>query len=125
MSYLYGDDDLFGLLQTVMFATLSSFLPSALQQGSPNPASAPTKDPTPAKVEVSKPKDVAVVAVDEGSTRKKEKRTNHEVRLCHTSPLSVLTSLHCHPVVHRRTASSCQVQSPFEPASPARPSTIS
>jgi hypothetical protein len=64
-----------------MFATLSSFLPSALQQGSPNPANAPAKDPPPlADVEVAKPKEAVV---DEGSTRRKEKRTNHEVRLDH------------------------------------------
>ena len=72
-----------------MFATLSSFLPSALQQVSPNPANVPSKDPPPAKVEAPKPKDVVV---DEGTTRRKEKRTNHEVCLDHTSPLSVLTA---------------------------------
>jgi len=60
-----------------MFATLSSFLPSALQQGSPNPANPPSKDPHPplTKVEDPKPKDVIV---DEGSIKRKEKRTNHE-----------------------------------------------
>lgn len=75
-----------------MFATLSSFLPSALQQGSPSPASAQSKDPhsPPAKVEDPKPKDVIV---DEGTTKRKEKRTNHEVRLGHTSPLPILTSV--------------------------------
>lgn len=73
-----------------MFATLSSFLPSALQQGSPNPANAPSKDPPLAKVEGAKPKDVIV---DEGSIKRKEKRTNHEVRLDHTSPLPILTSI--------------------------------
>lgn len=60
-----------------MFATLSSFLPSALQQGSPNPANAPSKDPhpPPLKRDDPKPKDVIV---DEGSMKRKEKRTNHE-----------------------------------------------
>ena len=75
-----------------MFATLSSFLPSALQQGSPNPANAPAKDPPPlADVEVAKPKEAVV---DEGSTRRKEKRTNHEVRLDHTGSLSLLISIY-------------------------------
>jgi hypothetical protein len=63
-----------------MFATLSSFLPSALQQGSPNPANAPSKDPHPTLVKGEDPKPKNVV-VDEGSIKRKEKRTNHEVRL--------------------------------------------
>jgi hypothetical protein len=77
-----------------MFATLSSFLPSALQQVSPNPANVPSKDPPPAKAEAPKPKDVVVDegTNNEGTTRRKEKRTNHEVCLDHTSPLSVLTA---------------------------------
>jgi hypothetical protein len=77
-----------------MFATLSSFLPSALQQGSPNPANAPSKDPPLAKVEDAKPK---AVILDEGSIKRKEKRTNHEVRLGHTSPLPTLTSIALSP----------------------------
>lgn len=75
-----------------MFATLSSFLPSALQQGSPNPANVPTKDPPVVEVEDARPKDVIV---DEGSIKRKEKRTNHEVRLGHSRPLPILTSIHC------------------------------
>ena len=73
-----------------MFATLSSLLPSALQQGLPNPANAASKDPPFAKVEDPKPKDVIP---DEGSMKRKEKRTNHEVSLAHTSPLPILTSI--------------------------------
>jgi hypothetical protein len=75
-----------------MFATLSSFLPSALQQGSPNPANTPSKDfhPPHVKAEDPKPKDVIV---DESSIKRKEKRANHEVRLGHTSPLPILTSI--------------------------------
>ncbi|KAH9977008.1 hypothetical protein BJV74DRAFT_888542 [Russula compacta] len=60
-----------------MFATLSSFLPSALQQGSPNPANVANKDvPPPVKPEVPKPREV--VSTDEGSARRKERRINHE-----------------------------------------------
>ncbi|KAI0293670.1 hypothetical protein B0F90DRAFT_1761833 [Multifurca ochricompacta] len=48
-----------------MFATLSSFLPSALQQGSPNPANGSAKVP-------------GVVVMDDVGVKKKERRTNHE-----------------------------------------------
>ncbi|KAI0248946.1 hypothetical protein BJV78DRAFT_1347961 [Lactifluus subvellereus] len=59
-----------------MFATLSSFLPSALQQGSPNPGNATTRDAPPVHAEETKPS--GIVGVDEVGVKRKEKRINHE-----------------------------------------------
>ncbi len=73
-----------------MFATLSSFLPSALQQGSPNPANTANKDVPPVEVEDPRPRDV-INSTEEGGIKRKERRTNHEVRLGHSSPLPILT----------------------------------
>ncbi|KAI0262714.1 hypothetical protein BC834DRAFT_1027892 [Gloeopeniophorella convolvens] len=58
-----------------MFATLSSFLPSALQQGSPNPSAKDISSP-PAKQE--EPQQEVLSTVDEVGVKKKERRTNHE-----------------------------------------------
>ncbi|KAI9463924.1 hypothetical protein F5148DRAFT_1276456 [Russula earlei] len=61
-----------------MFATLSSFLPLALQQGSPNPNNgATTKDPPSVKV-VEDVKQREVISADEGAIKRKERKTNHE-----------------------------------------------
>jgi hypothetical protein len=95
-----------------MFATLSSFLPSALQQGSPNPANATNKDVPPVEVEDPKPSDV-IGATEEGGIKRKERRTNHEVRLGDlTSPLPILT----YPCVPSRSSSyDLHLQSPITP----------
>jgi hypothetical protein len=84
-----------------MFATLSSFLPSALQQGSPNPANTTARDVPPVVVEDPKPSDV-IGATEEAGIKRKERRTNHEVRFRDlTSPLPILTN----PSVPSRSSS--------------------
>ena len=60
-----------------MFATLSSFLPSALQS-SPNPTNGTSKDAPTVNVQEQPSR---VVGVDEVGVKKKEKRTNNEVRV--------------------------------------------
>lgn len=108
-----------------MFATLSGFLPSALQPGSPNPAIATNKDVPPVVVEDPKPSDV-IGATEEGGVKRKERRTNHEVRFGDlNSPLPIPHLPRLCLVVHRRAASTCKVQSPLEPPGPARPSAVS
>jgi hypothetical protein len=74
-----------------MFATLSSFLPSALQQGSPNPGNATSKEIPTVHAEETRPS-TAVVGVDDVGVKRKERRINHEVRLCVTRhPVSSLS----------------------------------
>ncbi|KAH9966336.1 hypothetical protein BGW80DRAFT_1230320 [Lactifluus volemus] len=59
-----------------MFATLSSFLPSALQQNSPNPGNSTSKDdPT---VHAGETKPTEVVGSDEVGVKRKERKFNHE-----------------------------------------------
>ena len=60
-----------------MFATLSSFLPSALQS-SPNPTNGTNKEAPTVHVEEQPSRNVGV---DEVGVKKKERRTNNEVRL--------------------------------------------
>lgn len=58
-----------------MFATLSSFLPSALQS-SPNPGKGTNKEAPTVDVEEQPTR---LVGVDDAGIKKKEKRTNNEV----------------------------------------------
>jgi hypothetical protein len=58
---------------------------------------------------------MVVVGEERGRLREGSGKTAHQVRLRDTGPLSVLTCLLPTGVVRRRTASACQVQSPFEP----------
>jgi hypothetical protein len=60
-----------------MFATLSSFLPSALQN-SPNPTNGTNKE---APIVNAEEQPSRLVGVDEVGVKKKERRTNNEVRL--------------------------------------------
>lgn len=60
-----------------MFATLSSFLPSALQS-SPNPGKGTSKETPTVNVEEQPTR---LGGVDEGGIKKKERRTNNEVSL--------------------------------------------
>lgn len=110
------------ILQTVMFATLSSFLPSALQQGSPNPGSATAKGVPTVLAEDTKPSGV-VVGVDDVGVKRKERRINHEVRLCVTQ--YCLCPHYLYLVVHSCATSSRQIESSLESPGPACPSTIS
>jgi len=61
-----------------MFATLSSFLPSALQN-SPNPSNGIHKDVPTATANVGE-QPSRVASIDEVGVKKKERRTNNEVR---------------------------------------------
>jgi hypothetical protein len=62
-----------------MFATLSSFLPSALQQNSPNPGNSTIKDDP--IVHAGETQPTEVVGSDEVGVKRKERKFNHEVRI--------------------------------------------